>query len=132
MDLVTWLREQIDEDERLALLASPGPWHLNAEQDEVVAVDDIQVADAFALSSNQQRNTARHIALHDPARVLRQVKAYRAIVDALAVDLGAASGEVEASALGDELGQWIKATGIVRLLASTYSDRPGYAEAVGE
>ncbi|MEU5156766.1 DUF6221 family protein [Glycomyces sp. NPDC021274] len=79
--LTEFLESRLREDEERALQASPSPWHLNAEHDEVIAVDDIEVCRAFALSSNQQRNTARFIAEHDPARVLREVTAKRAIVE---------------------------------------------------
>ncbi|MFI5755633.1 DUF6221 family protein [Streptomyces sp. NPDC051569] len=80
-DMVTFVRARLDEDEQGASAASPGPWHLNAEGDEVLAVDDITVAEGFALSNRQLRATAAHIARHDPARVLREVDAKRRIVD---------------------------------------------------
>lgn len=78
--LVDFLASRLDEDENSALAASPGPWHLNDEHDEVLAVDDIKVCDAYALASNQLRNTARHISRFDPERTLREVEAKRAIV----------------------------------------------------
>ncbi|PRY56455.1 DUF6221 family protein [Glycomyces artemisiae] len=77
---IGFLEARLTEDEAIATEASPGPWHLNAEHDEVIAVDDIEVCTAFALSSNQQRNTARHIARHDPSRVLREIQAKRALL----------------------------------------------------
>jgi len=80
-DLVTWLRARLDEDERVALAASPGPWKPNAEHDEVLAVDDVTVADGFALSGNQLRATVGHIARWNPARVLAEVDAKRRILD---------------------------------------------------
>lgn len=79
--LIEWLRAQLDDDERLALAASPSPWCVDPNDNEqVLAIDGVEVA-AFALSSNQVRNTAIHIAEFDPARVLAEVKAKRAIVD---------------------------------------------------
>jgi hypothetical protein len=80
-DLITRLREAIDEAERIALAASPGPWSANPEQDEVIAVDGVTVADAFALSSNQTRATAAHIVATCPVRTLRMVAAHRKILD---------------------------------------------------
>jgi hypothetical protein len=78
--LTDFLLARIAEDEQAALAASPGPWHLNAESTEVIAVDDIQVAEAFALSSPQLRATAEHISRHDPARVLAECDAKRQII----------------------------------------------------
>lgn len=80
MTITEFLTARLDEDEAMARAASPGPWHPNAERDEVLAVDDITVADGFALSSPQTRATTEHIARHDPARVLADIAAKRAIV----------------------------------------------------
>lgn len=80
-DLIAFIAARLDEDERAALAASPWPWSLNEEHDTVLAVDGEVVAEAFALSSNQLRKTAEHIARHDPARVLREVKAKRATIE---------------------------------------------------
>ncbi|MFE2164873.1 DUF6221 family protein [Streptomyces sp. NPDC059447] len=81
-DLVQFLRARLDEDEQTARAASPGPWKPGEEHDEVVAVDDITVAEGFALSGQQLRATVDHIARHDPARVLADVAAKRMLLDA--------------------------------------------------
>ena len=125
LSIVDFLKQRIEDDEQQALQASPGPWHLNAEHDEVIAVDDIEVCTAFALNNNQLRNTARHIALHDPARVLREVTAKRAIVDA--------HPEGEDGWCGDEVAltgcRWEKwpCPGL-RHLAAIYDSHPDYRE----
>ena len=80
MSLVEFLLARIAEDEAAARAASPGPWHTDAEASEVLAVDDILVADGFALSSFQLRATTRHIARRDPARVLAECEAKRELV----------------------------------------------------
>ncbi|WHM30162.1 DUF6221 family protein [Streptomyces sp. BPPL-273] len=80
-DLVEFLRARLDEDEADAAAASPGPWHVDAEGDEVLAVDDITVADGFALSGRQLRATTAHIARHDPDRIMRQTAILRGRVD---------------------------------------------------
>lgn len=80
MDWAEFALARIAEDEAAALRASPGPWSPNAEHDEVVAVDGITVADGFALSNRQLRATVNHIARHDPARVMADCAAKRAIV----------------------------------------------------
>lgn len=90
-DLVEFLRARLDEDERTARASSPWPWEENAECDEVLSArlpdddglveDDLRVAEGHALSNNQLRANVRHIARHDPARVLAEVAAKRAILD---------------------------------------------------
>lgn len=77
--LVEFLTARLDEDEGIALASAPGPWRLGDDGD-VIAVDGITVAEGFALSGNQLRATVDHIARHDPARVLRQVAAGRALL----------------------------------------------------
>lgn len=79
-DILARLRVGLDRDEALALAASPGPWHANAERDEVWAVDDIEVCTGFALSNNQLRNTVDFIVEFDPPRVARQIQAHRQIL----------------------------------------------------
>ena len=78
--ITQFLLARIAEDEAVARAASLGPWHVNPESDEVLAVDDITVCDAFALSGPQLRATTAHIARHDPARVLAEGAAKRAVV----------------------------------------------------
>jgi hypothetical protein len=131
-DLVVWLRQQLDEDERGALAASPGPWSPDAESHEVVAVDGITVADGFALSGPQLRATVEHIARHDPARVLREVEAKRRIVDehvhehaTEAPGFGCRVCDWQGSWSGVGDGGWCLT---LRLLALPYSDHPGYRE----
>lgn len=81
MKIDEFLLARIAEDEGFARPASPGPWKPNAEHDEVMAVDNITVADGFALSSRQLRATVDHIARHNPARVLEECAAKRTIVE---------------------------------------------------
>ncbi|MEU9946911.1 DUF6221 family protein [Streptomyces sp. NPDC047939] len=80
-DLVQFLRDRLAIEEQVAKDASPGPWHVDAEADEVLAVDDIVVAEGFALSGHQLRATTEHIARHDPARVLADIDGRCRIVD---------------------------------------------------
>jgi hypothetical protein len=120
-DLLVWLRQQLDEDEQVALAASPGPWSPNAESYEVVAVDGITVADGIALSGPQLRATVEHIALHDPARVLREVEAKRRIVNSFAAG-------IEAQPLERGTERYALTRFVLRLLALPYSDRPGFRE----
>ena len=120
MTLAEFYAARLDEAEAEALAASPGPWHLSAEDDEVLAVDDITVADVFALSGNQQRATARHIARHDPARVIREVQAGRKIL---------ADYEGTRAITGDNDEYVAGLSAALSALASVYSDHPDWDEA---
>lgn len=122
-DLVAWLTAQLDADEAAALLCPPWPWRLNAEHDTVLADDDIEVAEVFALSNNQLRNTAAHIALHNPARVLRGIAAKRALITEWqdrSKNLGAYPTMDVGIADGLELA--------IRHLAAVYAGRDGWKE----
>lgn len=79
-DLVTWLRAQLDEDERRAqrakqtrsryrLIEDPPSWEV-AMQQALACTDTVDLAPAHA-----------HMVHHDPARVLRDVEAKRRILD---------------------------------------------------
>ncbi|NUP15366.1 MAG: hypothetical protein HOZ81_04535 [Streptomyces sp.] len=87
-EIADFLRARYAEARELALTASPGPWHANAEHDEVVAADGITVADGFALSGRQLRATVDHIAANDPADVLADLDAKLRMVDLLEYQLG--------------------------------------------
>lgn len=114
-DLIAFLRARLDEDADLALAASPGPWHPDEEHDEVHAVDDIVVAEGFALSGRQLRATVDHIARHDPARVLAEVEAKRKILTAYEnYDREAPELDVPDS--------------VIRFLALPYADHPDYRD----
>ena len=89
-DLVEFLRARLSEDEESVRAAMPGPWTNGADLDHLV--DGIvygpapwpglgnlsQVCDTRA--SHAQAANAAHIARHDPARVLAEVEAKRAVL----------------------------------------------------
>ena len=118
-DLVTWLRAQLDEDERLAVrCASVGNyrWSEPSEDDP-----DGHVVDGRGgiIIWDEGANLSAHIARHDPARVLREVAAKRAIVDRITDQLDRSDNP------------WWYAdtvTPILRHLAAVYSDRDGYRQ----
>ena len=118
-DLIAWLRAQLDEDERVAQEQPPFPWR--AVGDEVWASDNYPVADAFALSSNQTRHVAAFIALHDPARVLREVESKRLLLNQFELR----GNSVRATVVPSTGGVW---DDLLRLLALPFADRPGYRE----
>lgn len=131
MTLAEFLAARLDEEKAAARAASPGPWHLNAEHDEVLAVDDVPVTDAFALSGPQLRATAAHIARHDPARVLREAASLRKILARHAPHQTAAGGLAcdWCSEDTDDRPQLAKVSwpcGDVRDIAAIWSDHPDY------
>lgn len=104
-DLITWLRAQLDEDERLAHWA-------NAD------------SDAWWFNTPDEESGAEHlIAEFKPARVLREVEAKRRI---LGDDLDGAAlyAMHERGAWPEEVSRW--ADEVLRLLALPYADRDGY------
>ena len=129
--LVEWLRAQLDEDERIARAATPGPW-----VDQGGYVTDVgprvQVTDYGTQDgepeedSPQGRADSAHIAEHDPARALREIDADRKLL-AQFVEVGAR--EVDLDDAVEYADGWVNALGLaVRLRASVFSDRPGYRE----
>jgi hypothetical protein len=128
-DLVTWLRAQLDEDERLAKRAAslcgchpPAPkWLFGDESTDgrIVVADEPHPEVRRKLGrrwngSYENMFAAEHIARWDPARALAEVEAKRQLLD-LAEFIGCADGfDVENM--------------ICELLAAPYTDRPGYRE----
>ncbi|MGC5033063.1 DUF6221 family protein [Micromonospora sp. DT229] len=116
--LIAWLRQQLDDDERIATAArqaAPGTWagmhrDVHAIDPQAGSTSHVLTADTGAL--------AVHAARHHPDRVLRDVAANRRILDLYDV-----STDEQLSPDGWEL---MKHT--VRALALTYADRPGYLD----
>ncbi len=89
-DIATFLAARIDEDEAVAKVATPGPWQVG-EGGEVETVKLygnpgymrplLVTCDSEGLSPAVDEENAAHIARHDPARVLAEVAAKRAIVE---------------------------------------------------
>lgn len=92
-DLVTKLLAAIEDVERIAREATPGPWRVdNATYPEGIHNDygDCPVAGGRwgdEASVFDQPSDAHHIALHDPASVLRMCSAHREIVEHAQSDL---------------------------------------------
>jgi hypothetical protein len=105
-DLVAWLRAQIDEDERVALAANTEEIHWLAEYGASTTSDDSEA----------------HIKRHDPARVLAEVAAKRALLEECADTFELNSGE----AVNSE-SVWL-AEAIVKAMAQPLAGRPGWRE----
>lgn len=123
-ELVKFLNARLDEDAALAHAASPGPWHVNEDSDEVLAADDITVAEGFALSGSQLRATTAHIARNDPPSILFDLDIKRQMVGRAAQTRAWVIGESGAVA-GPAV---MLASDTLRLLALPYADHPDYCE----
>jgi hypothetical protein len=93
-DLAAFLAARLDEREAAARAATPGPW-------------------GFAGGAD-----ATHVAAHDPAWVLRDVAAKRAIL--------AECVAIMADSINFTSGEQIRAEDTMRQLAAIDSDRPDY------
>lgn len=155
-DLVQWLRAQLDEDERTARAATPGPWEWRHEYGEPWQ----PVADGWLdysgehISAPGDRATlfgpgmtphadAVHIARHDPARVLREIDAKRQVITKYTAavermeELASLCERLKAEGESTFMAEMDRATAIHRrdvlhevlqLHALPYADRPGYRD----
>lgn len=92
-ELITWLRAQLDDDERVAREATPGPWESQwwgvrtaYEFDRPGYIhhgERVTVATNSGTVGNREAEirNAEHIARWDPARVLAEIEAKRRILD---------------------------------------------------
>jgi len=137
-DLVTWLRAQLDADEAAARATGT---HLDWQDDHGGAgsgvdrkgVDDYSEAVVVYVGEVEEHD-ARHIARHDPASVLRDIAAKRAIVDLHGPELPICEDGYRPGATHADVARSVLANGApagvpcltLRLLASAYSHRDGY------
>lgn len=131
-DLITWLRAQLDDDERYARVAAArgDVWGLEEPKMDGWGGDELPQAVIGGgkplLWLNPEYasvDVGEHVARHDPARVLREVEAKRRVLDEFKAAtafslLPDTPGGGYASALAE----------VVRTLALPFSDRPGYRE----
>jgi hypothetical protein len=126
-ELVRWLGEQLDEDERIAREASGwlkpaaywslDEWYGRERPHSLIAQGSpkLPVAGGHFTADPLPTVQAEHIVRHDPARVLREIDAKRGIL-----------GRVESHAA--VMGRDEVHGDLLRLLALPYADRPGYRE----
>lgn len=123
-ELVRWLGEQLDADERIARGATDGPWtrwrggRLRGLGDLIHPVlTPGQKPGAKAEIVTASWMDADHIAAHDPARVLREINAKRQTLGFLVEEMDRTDNP-----------WWYddKMERILKLLALPYADRPGY------
>lgn len=106
--LVEFLRARLDEDEAEAKACPEVGWFA-AEWDEGAVY--LSGTGASALLRGRSFSVARHVARHDPARVLAEVEAKRQIVSEVT---------------GRYLESWTAVTHILACLALPYADHPDY------
>ena len=138
-EIVEFLLARLAEDEQSAQSATPGPWDLNMIQPDMGGNHQYGLRSATtagpigAVSAGAFRMRgadARHIARHDPARVLAEVEAKRRIV-ALVQDAQERYDQERTSGYGDGSDlEWLTKLEalepILNLLALPYADHADY------
>ncbi|WPP30014.1 MULTISPECIES: DUF6221 family protein [unclassified Streptomyces] len=141
-ELVAWLGVQLDEDEQIALTwpADQRNWneygdrriHYASGAGEGVSAVNVKANAALGWERIYVKRDgiglSRHVAEHDPARVLREINAKRRIIELCAPPLVEVTGpgDMERSFVPGEGSPW--GLDILKLLALPYADRPGYRE----
>jgi hypothetical protein len=130
-DLVEFLRAALDEEDAVARATAwslstqiYNAWEAVPPEDEDGAWRLRQAGKNAILLHCESEEITRHIASHNPDRVLRAIAAKRQLVDAYAevADMDTGDDAEPEFAYGRAAGLGIA----VRLLALTYADRPGY------
>jgi hypothetical protein len=122
--LVEWLRQQITEDEQVALDAGGSRWKRELYDYVVEATDN-----GFIVCGEGRPSGGRadHIARHDPARVLREVAAKRKMLELHEYATAAwALGRDKLNPPTVHLGASTMTKAVLRVLAEIYEDRPGF------
>lgn len=135
-DKVAWLGVQLDADEQAAKAATPGPWGIsNSEMLGILQLDhfadgSIKYGDDVVEAIGPETDpaavaNAEHIARHDPAAVLADIAAKRAIVDGCAAEIRHADGRIAAGLPANMVCSEF-ALRTLKLLAAGYRHRDGY------
>jgi hypothetical protein len=128
-DLVRWLGEQLEEDERIAKRAVPGPWRHEPDRPDPplgtpgseeaiyagpIGPSEARIAGTGMPGDRQSYLNAVHIAEHDPERVFNEIT-FKCKLHAWALN-----------SLRREAPDQVEK--VIRLIAETYRHRPGYRE----
>lgn len=142
-DLVAFLRERLEEDERIASRATKGPWRYNIRKqwhspedlptrsngEEFIAAGSrevpICVATTGPADDPQSIADALHGARHDPARALRQVERDRKLLQRALSGITCSQAHPGMDVYCSD-GHYDEK--LLRLLALPYSDHPDYRE----
>lgn len=144
-DLLDFLRARLDDDERTARAIDDkqedSGWGITTGPS---FMPPYELATKFVITPHiaamvHEREAAEHIVRHDPARVLREVAAKRAILDRatwahkIAYDNQDAPRDfTDASDRGYRLGQWHGYKAALTALVAVYSDHADYRIEWGE
>ena len=134
-DLAAFLAARLDEDEAVARrAASESPWSVSDTNDD--GTRDVNPAEApdglwhGEVALHIAGNDATHIARHDPARVLREAEAGRALLAAyIKAEAALPRGQRddwEDSAVACAHGKVDGLRAAVAIRAAVYSGHPGY------
>lgn len=100
-DLRTWISQQIDKAEAVARAATPGPW-ITPDHDDQIGMLEVRTAHEADIMIGYVADVAtadaHHIALNDPAAVLRRCTADRKILARHNVDIRRADDRLYATA----------------------------------
>jgi hypothetical protein len=116
-DLIAFITARLDEDERVARDATPGPWTDFSSRS--YGVEQAAEGRRVVAERVHDYDDAAHIARHDPARVLRDVAAKRRLLKECAWT--ANCGKPDSAVVG-------LAVIVMRQLAAPYSGHPRYRE----
>lgn len=132
VDLVQWLRAQLDEDERIARAVEDrsAPWDGQWMADGNSAVRTLNGHVLFYRHDERplKPGLTEHVARHDPARVLREIDAKRRIIDEIVPRMNQMDDQLEAEFGTPRNPEPYESGNLLRLLALPYADRDGYRE----
>ncbi|MFF4848810.1 DUF6221 family protein [Streptomyces sp. NPDC001194] len=131
--LIHFIQERLDEDERSARAATPGPW----VSDEPWLADWVKsgilghVADCSIGAGYRAQSIpdAAHIARYDPARALAEIDTKRRIVQLYTTARGWAdrAEDIQVSGNNSQVAS-VAYLDVLRLLALPYADHPEFRE----
>lgn len=128
--LIEFLRARLDEDEDTAKRAAFGwgsAWRADCDDEDC---DWVVHADGKTdMLATEDGDVARHVAGHDPARVLADIAARRAVVDIAAEAFAARQDRMTGSEIWENAGERGVMTATLRHLATVYAEHPDYDEA---
>jgi hypothetical protein len=124
-DIAAFIRDRLDEDEARARSAAQDGgdrWHYSGHS--IVSLPEHDTV-ATGTQDHMEPHHAHHIAAHDPARVLRQTAAIRAVVDHAEAVTSAANEPTRDPAAADEARARAEELAVVlRHLAAIWSEHP--------
>lgn len=129
MEIVEFLTACLDEDERIARGADPGPWKSESlGRHDQAAIKLAAPTSLIQFDGSRAAANGMHVSRHDPARVLREINAKRRIIDEIVPRMNQMDDQLEAEFGTPRSPEPYESGNLLRLLALPYSDRDGYQE----